>query len=126
MRHEKLFPLILTASLSAIMLTACESTPEPVEVVQIEPPVLKTCTEISALTRVVIPEETKTFWAITEIENPGYEPIQRKEKQVLVIKEAQTVFVDSNGRQVTDICDTVIDPGANDTPGQVTAESYGS
>lgn len=97
--------------LGAAFLTACESTPEPVEVVQIEPPVLKTCTEISALTRVDIPAETEIFFAITEIENPPYEPIQRKERQVREIKPAETIFVDSEGRQVTDICDTVIDPG---------------
>jgi len=41
---------------------------------------------------------------------------------VRVVKEAQTIFVDSNNRQVTDICDTVIDPGANDAP----AQTYGS
>jgi len=114
----KLVTLIMTASLSGVALTACETVPEPVEVVQIEPPVLKTCTEISALTRVEIPEETETFYAITEIENPPYEPIQRKEKQVRVIKESQIIFVDSQGRQVTDICDTVIDPNATDTRGK--------
>jgi len=122
MRHKKTFTLMLTSIVTAATLTACETTPEPIDVVQIEPPVLKTCTEISALTRVVIPQETETFYAITEIENPPYEPIQRKEKQVRVVKEAQTIFVDSNNRQVTDICDTVIDPGANDAP----AQTYGS
>ena len=71
---------------SAMAFTACESTPEPApEIVEVTPPVLKTCTEISALTRVEIPAETKTFYAITEIENPPYEPIQRKDKQVRVI-----------------------------------------
>ena len=122
MRHKKTFTLMLTSIVTAATLTACETTPEPIDVVQIEPPVLKTCTEISALTRVVIPQETETFYAITEIENPPYEPIQRKEKQVRVVKEAQTIFVDSNNRQVTDICDTVIDPEANDAP----AQTYGS
>lgn len=108
-----------TLLLAAFILSACETTAEPVqEVVDITPPVLKTCTEISALTRVVIPEETKTFYAITEIENPPYEPIQRKEKQVRVIKEAQTIFVDSEGREVTDICETTIAPNANDAPGR--------
>ena len=110
---------ISTLLLSAIAMTACETTPEPVEeIVEITPPVVKTCTEISALTRVDIPAETKTFYAITEIENPPYEPIQRKEKQVRVIKEAQTIFVNSEGREVTDICDTEIAPNANDAPAQ--------
>jgi len=65
-----------------------------------------------ALTRVEIPAETETFYAITEIENPGYEPIQRKETQVRVVKEAETIFVNSQGREVTDICETEIDPNA--------------
>jgi len=95
------------------ILSACETTPEaPVQKVEIEPPVLKTCTEISALTRVEIPAKTETFFAITEIENPGYDPIQRTEKQVRVVEEARTIFVDSNGREVTDICDTEINPDA--------------
>jgi len=88
MHSQKLIPLIFIG----LILTACKTTPEPPvieEKVVIASPVIKTCTEISALTRVTIPEETKTFWAITEIENPPYEPIQRKEKQVRVIKEAQ-------------------------------------
>ncbi len=105
----KLCPLIALAAL----LTACKTVPEaPVEVIEIEPPVLKTCTEISALTRVDIPAETETFYAITEIANPPYEPIQRKETQVRVVKEAETIFVNSEGRQVTDICDTEIAPDA--------------
>jgi len=98
---------------AAAILSACKTTPEaPLQKVEIEPQVIKTCTEISALTRVDIPAKTETFFAITEIENPGYDPIQRTEKQVRVVEEAQTIFVDSNGRQVTDICDTEIDPNA--------------
>lgn len=118
MNNQRIFPFIIAAAI----LAACETTPEPVEIVEVEVPVLKTCTEISALTRVVIPEETETFFAITEIENPPYEPIQRKEKQVRVVKEAQTIFIDSNGREVTDICETEIAPGASNSPTQ----TYGS
>lgn len=115
MDTRKLAPLIL----AGIILTACETTPEPVEIVEIEVPELKTCTEISALTRQDIPAETEIFYAITEIENPPYEPIQRKEKQVRVVKEAHTIFVDSNGDQVTDICETKIDPNAVDPAARV-------
>ena len=116
MRQEKLLPL--ACILAGLALSACKTTPEPVEVVEIEPPVLKTCTEISALTRVIIPEETEIYYAITEIENPPYEPIQRKEKLTRVVKEAETIFVDSQGKQVTDICDTVIDPNSVSSVGQ--------
>ncbi|MEP6343271.1 MAG: hypothetical protein ABJ275_08145 [Maricaulaceae bacterium] len=105
---------------TAVIMTACKTTPEPVEeLIEIAPPVLKTCTEISALTRVDIPAETKTFYATTEIANPPYEPIQRTEKQVRVIKEAHTIFVDSEGREVTDICETEIAPNADDVPAQI-------
>lgn len=114
MKKLKFVPMILCG----VILIACETTPEPVEIVEVVVPPLKTCTEISALTRVDIPAETQTFIAITEIENPPYEPIQRKEEQVRVIKEAETIFVDSEGLQVTDICETEIDPGADDALGQ--------
>ncbi len=109
MTYHKSLPLIFTLA----SLSACQTVEQaPVKLVNVEPTVIKTCTEISALTRVEIPAETETFYAITEIENPGYEPIQRKETQVRVIKEAETIFVNSEGREVTDICETEIDPNA--------------
>lgn len=117
MKNLRFVPMILCGAI----LIACETTPEPIEVVEIvAPPVLKTCTEISALTRVDIPAETQTFIAITEIENPPYEPIQRKEEQVRVIKEAQTIFVNSEGVEVTDICANETGLGADDGPIQAT------
>ena len=96
----------------AAALAACNTIPEePVAPpVQIETPPLRTCTPISALTRVVIPEKTETYIAITEIENPPYEPIQNKETLTRVIEPERTIFVDSAGREVTDICDAEINP----------------
>ena len=127
MQKQKRLKLIFTGIVGGFVLMACETTPEPIEApVIIEPPVLKTCTEISALTRVTIPEETQVYYAITEIENPPYEPIQRKEKQVRVVKEAQTIFVNSEGREVTDICEPEIDPGAQDAPAQTPFEDVDS
>jgi len=93
---------------AAIALSACKTTPEPeAPQVVIVPEPVQTCTPISALEKMVIPEETETFTAITTIENPPYEPIERKETITRVVKEAQIIYVDSQGRQVIDLCDEV-------------------
>ncbi len=98
-------------------LSGCKTIPEPVVVEPpvevIVPEVIDTCTKISALTRVVIPAETKVFYAITEIANPPYEPIQRTEKVVREIKPEEIIYVDSEGKQVLDLCDA---PKAGPTP----------
>ena len=105
MRH------IALALTGTALLAACNTVPEPeAPPVTVEIPPLETCTPISALTRVVIPEKTETYYAITEIENPPYEPIQRTEEQTRVIEPERVIFVDSDGREVTDICDTEINP----------------
>ncbi len=99
------------AMLGTLALAACNTVPEPLpEPVVVDVPPMQTCTPMSALTRVVIPAKTKTFYAITEIENPPYEPIQRKEKQVREIEPERVIFVDSQNREVTDICETEINP----------------
>jgi len=91
---------------AAIALSACRTTPEPeAPPVVIDPGPVQTCTPISALEKVVIPEETETYTAITMIENPPYDPIERKETLTRVVKEAQIIYVDSEGREVIDICD---------------------
>jgi len=111
MTHTVLKKIPTAVILSALFaLPACQTTapaPQQQEVV-IVPEVVETCTPISALQTVVIPAETKVFYAITEIANPPYEPIQRKEKQVREIKPAETIYVDSQGKQVLDICDKPI------------------
>ena len=63
---------------AALILTACKTTPEPVApTIVIVPEPVQTCMPISALEKVIIPEETETYIAITSIENPPYEPIER-------------------------------------------------
>ena len=69
------------------------------------PQQVQTCTPYSAAQRVVIPAETKTVIAITEIENPPYEPIQRKETQTRVVKPEQVIYVDGEGKEITDLCE---------------------
>lgn len=108
-------PIAAIAALSACK-TVPEVPPAPV-VVEVEP--LQTCAPVSSLQRVVIPAETKIMYAITMIDNPPYEPIERKEKQVRIVKPAEILYVDTQGRQVLDICEDVevgpTGPGVGET-----------
>lgn len=100
------FHFFLTVGLIS-SLTACATTPEPEpepEPVTIITPPVRTCTPISDVERVVIPAVTKTQYAITEIENPPYEPIQRRTERTIVIEEERVIYVDSEGREVLDVC----------------------
>lgn len=102
------FATLSLLSLTAAALAACASTPEPIieePVAVIVPQVIDTCTPVSALTRVVIPAEVKVLYATTEIANPPYEPITRTEKVEREIKPEEIIYVDSEGRQVLDLCD---------------------
>jgi hypothetical protein len=105
-------------SLGLLTLAACNTVPAPVqEAVVVDIPPMRTCTPISALTRVMIPEKTQTYYAITEIDNPPYEPIQNKQKMTRVIEEARTIFVNSEGTEITDICDMEINPNGMTSEG---------
>lgn len=109
--------LTLTA-LGLLTLAACNTLPDPVaETIVVEIPPMQTCTPISALTRVTIPAKTETYYAITEIENPPYEPIQNKQTMTRVIEEARTIFQDSEGKEITDICDMEINPNGMTSEG---------
>ena len=97
---------------TAALLAACNTLPdEPVaQPVEIEVGEIETCTPMSALTRVVIPAKTEVFYAITMIDNPPYDPIERKERQEREIEPEKTIFVNSEGREVTDICEPEVNP----------------
>lgn len=98
---------LLFAAGAFALLGACETIPEeapPAEPVTIVTGPVETCVQLSSLRRLVIPAVTKTVIAITEIENPPYEPIQRREEQTRVVTPEQVIYVDSNNREVTDIC----------------------
>jgi len=103
-------------TLSVAALAACSTVPDlgPQPMV-VNVPQMRTCTPMNALARVTIPEKTETYYAITEIENPPYEPIQNKQTMTRVIEEARTIFVNSEGREVTDICDMEINPNGMTT-----------
>jgi len=94
----------------ALSVCACRTTAPEAGPVVIAPGEFKTCTEMSALERVVIPAVTKKFIAITEVDNPPYEPIQRREEITRVIEPERVIFVDSEGREVTDICEPELAP----------------
>lgn len=106
------FKFLILAGLTT-SLTACATAPEPAP---IEPPVqiiaepVDTCVPLSTLRRVVIPAVTKKVIAITEIANPPYEPIQRREEQTRTVTPEQVYYVDDTGREVTDICDPIVTP----------------
>jgi len=99
----------LTAILAITLLgsiAACTTVPEPIPepvIVDVQP--IQTCAPVSSLQQVIIPPETKVQYAITMIENPPYEPIESKTKRTIVVKPAQTFYVDSQGREVLDICE---------------------
>lgn len=117
MRITTLLPLKI-AGLS--LLAACSSVPDaPPQNVDVYVPPMRTCTPISALTRVHIPAKTEKYIAITEIENPPYEPIQDRQEMTRVIEEARTIFVDSEGREVTDVCDVEINPSGMSSEGSL-------
>ncbi len=102
--------LLLAAGLAAT-LAACASTPKPIpEKVTIVTQPVDTCVPMSALRQVVIPAKTKTVYSVNEIDNGPYDPISSKEEHVIEITPEQVYYVDTEGRQVTDICDVPVTP----------------
>ncbi len=106
---SKKYLMILGVGLA---LSACQTTPEPEpepEVIEIVTEPVRTCTPISAVEKVVIPAETETITAITMVDNPPYEPIERREEITRETKPAETIYIDSEGREVLDICQDDLD-----------------
>lgn len=101
MRHLYLISFVMIGALSA-----CNTLPEPEpDPVIILPPPVQECVPISTLQKVVIPAETKTQIAITEIDNAPYEPIQMRTTRTIVVTPAKIIYVNSEGKEVLDICD---------------------
>ena len=100
----------ITLLLSAAILTglsACTTVPEPIpEVIVIPPEPIQTCAPVSALTQVIIPAETKVQYYTTGIDNGEYDDIESARlKRTIIIKPAQIFYVDSENKEVLDICD---------------------
>jgi len=90
----------------ALTLAGCKSTPDPVEepVVDINLGPVQTCVPIEVLTKVDVPEVTETYYTIVLIDNPPYEPIERKEEVTHIVEPARIAYVDGEGQEVVDIC----------------------
>jgi len=108
-----------------VLVAACKTTdtqlPEPVVIAP--PAAVLDCVPISTLIRVEIPAETKTITAVTQIDNPPYEPIERREQQTRVVKEAYTIYVDGEGKIIDNTCpepEPEPDPAPESVSGTVT------
>lgn len=111
----------LTAALAlSAGLSGCMVIPEkkPVaEPIVVAPPPLPTCFEVSELTRVEVPAETRTVTSITSIDNPPYEPIETRTTQEIIVKQAEVFYTrtdasDGIAREVTNLCDPSAEIGA--------------
>ncbi len=114
---SKLTPILAITLLSSV--AACSTVPEPIPepvIVEVPAPVL-TCAPVSSLKQVTIPAETKVQYYSTGIDNGEYEDIESARlKRTIVVKPAQVFYVDSEGREVLDICERDIVIG-NTGPG---------
>ncbi len=91
-------------------LTACktipEPEPEPEPVIVIAPEPIQTCAPVSTLRKVTIPAETKVQYYSTGIDNGEYEDIESARlSRTIVVKPAQVFYVDSENKEVLDICE---------------------
>lgn len=83
-------------------LAACRTMePEP-EPVFIPPPEVRTCFPREELVAEQVPAETKTYTAITMVDNPPYEPIERKETVTREVRPAYTRYRTETGEIVAD------------------------
>ncbi len=101
----------LLALLCGTAFTACQTTQPEARTMIVTPESLQTCMSVEGLTKKVIPAETKVQYAITQIENPPYEPIQTKVKQTKVVKPAKVIYVNEQGSEIVDICETNVEIG---------------
>jgi len=98
---------LILASATILSLSACKSTPEPIEepVIEIKFDPIRNCYPIEILTKVDIPAVTETRTAIVLIDNPPNEPLERREQVEVVMEPARTAYINSEGQEVVDICE---------------------
>ncbi len=124
-----IFRTIAITVLFGSALGACETVQPEIPVVVTPPPLAETCVRMSTLRKVEIPAVTKSGFSIVSIETEDEQyydpetkkwvtikipPIERKEPWTKIIKPAQTIYVDSNNKEVVDICEL---SSGNTTPG---------
>ena len=98
---------------AAIMtgLAACSTVPEPLPepVIVVPPEPVRTCAPVSTLQKVTVPAETKVQYYSTGIDNGEYGDIESARlKRTIVVKPAQVFYVNSEGREILDICESVV------------------
>ncbi|MBL4852726.1 MAG: hypothetical protein JKY25_00630 [Robiginitomaculum sp.] len=101
-------------------LSACVTVQPEAPVVVTAPPIVETCIRMSTLTKVEVPAVTKSGFSIVSIENEDEQyydpetkkwvtieipPIERKEPWTKIITPAHIIYVDSNNKEITDICE---------------------
>lgn len=117
-----MFNRILVLTAAACVMSACATTqaPAPVEeVVVVEPLPMRTCSFESELTKVVVPAEYREGFTINTVESaPEYvtDPETGEVREVTttgpgvkkpfrtLVKEEEIFYVNSENREVTDIC----------------------
>lgn len=113
-------PKPIIALITFAALSACTTTPEPVETVHIEPPVVQTCYPLASLEKVTVPAVTKSGFSIVSIENPPEyytdpqtgetvtiqnPPIETREPWTKIITPETHYYKSPEGVVVTDICE---------------------
>jgi hypothetical protein len=112
---------VTVLSLPILFLSACASTPEPVEIVEVEVPVIEqTCYPIASLEKVVVPAVTKTMYSSVIIESAQEyytdpetgerveitaPPIEEVQPHIVVVKEEEIYYQTPEGEMVIDICE---------------------
>ncbi len=114
--------IILVIGAAALTLSACVTVQEPVpvkEIVVVKPVPVRTCSFKSELTKVVVPAEYKEGFTINTVESaPEYitDPETGEVREVTtqgpgvktpyktLVKEEEVYYVNSEDREVTDIC----------------------
>jgi len=98
--------LLSTAVMTGLAACTTVPEPEPEPVIVIPPQPVQTCAPVSTLTKVTIPAETKVQYYSTGIDNGEYEDIESARlKRTIVVKPAQVFYVDSENKEVLDICE---------------------
>lgn len=103
---------IIFFALASAALMACETTPNLPPQIDIVAGDINTCRPISALTRIDIPAEIQVRYATVQIDDGPRDQIERSQRLEREISPAKTVFLDSQGREITNVCNVEIAPGA--------------
>lgn len=97
---------------AAFAITACQTTQPEAPVVVIAPEPVQTCVSVATVQKVTIPAETRSQRACTLIDNGPYDPIESCTDRTIIVKSAQVMYVDNEGKEVIDLCEDNVQIGA--------------